>query len=316
MPSGCKILLKARPTPAQMSDRLAEPVPDGLELYLDAADISDEGWLERLVKVALEHRPNEGFDYVVEGPVRSLDGTFFSISNGTEANVEVVRRLVLAGRKVGAKALVIHAIAPRAAAKDFNREVRRGALVNALPFLEFYSRQCRYVNLVPTLENVPPVARMRENKWVFTPIGMGPEDLMFLCGETEGLQLTLDVSHAQLYINAIHASVERVGARLKPLVSYLQQADDVRDLNHYIARVEDRLFEAHISNAKGITGEGLPYAEGELDLDEVARRLARRARYLVTETIEPNPERAGHMREAQDRLRAALSALQPVPAER
>src|SRR3972149_2415390 len=120
MPDGCKILLKARPTPVQMSDRLHEPVPDGLELYLDAADISDEGWLERLVKVTHEHRPDEGFDYVVEGPLRSLDGTFFSISNGTEANVEVVRRLVLAGRKLGAKALVIHAIAPRSAAKDFN----------------------------------------------------------------------------------------------------------------------------------------------------------------------------------------------------
>ena len=35
MPSGCKILLKARPTPEQLADRLREPLPDGLELYLN-----------------------------------------------------------------------------------------------------------------------------------------------------------------------------------------------------------------------------------------------------------------------------------------
>ena len=39
--TGAKILLKARPTPAQLRDRLAAPRPDRLELYLDARDITD-----------------------------------------------------------------------------------------------------------------------------------------------------------------------------------------------------------------------------------------------------------------------------------
>jgi hypothetical protein len=34
------ILLKARPTPTQLADRLRKPVPDGLELYLDTADLA------------------------------------------------------------------------------------------------------------------------------------------------------------------------------------------------------------------------------------------------------------------------------------
>ena len=44
-----RLLLKARPTPTQLADRL-RPVdglwPDGLELYLAAADLADERTVE------------------------------------------------------------------------------------------------------------------------------------------------------------------------------------------------------------------------------------------------------------------------------
>ena len=43
-----RILLKARPTPAQLRDRLAAPRPEGLELYLDARDLAPDDWLPRL----------------------------------------------------------------------------------------------------------------------------------------------------------------------------------------------------------------------------------------------------------------------------
>ena len=46
--------------------------------------------------------------------------------------------------------------------------------------------------------------------------------------------------------------------------------------------------------------------EGRFDLDAAVPLLAAHARYLVTETLEPDNDRAVHMREAQARIAAAL----------
>ena len=43
-----RILLKARPLPQQLADRLAPPAPDGMELYIHEADVTGDGWLEAL----------------------------------------------------------------------------------------------------------------------------------------------------------------------------------------------------------------------------------------------------------------------------
>jgi hypothetical protein len=64
---------------------------------------------------------------------------------------------------------------------------------------------------------------------------------------------------------------------------------------------------AQISNASGVLGEGLPYADGELDLDPAIRWLGRHAEHIVTETIEANNDDAICMRDALKRSRAALA---------
>ena len=61
------------------------------------------------------------------------------------------------------------------------------------------------------------------------------------------------------------------------------------------------MVEAHISNAAGLFGEGMPYAEGDLAMDAVVRKLGAIVKYLVTETLEPDPDNAVGMREAQRR---------------
>ena len=46
---------------------------------------------------------------------------------------------------------------------------------------------------------------------------------------------------------------------------------------------------AHVSNAHGVLGEGLPYGSGDLDLDPVVRRLAALVPFIVAEISEPDP---------------------------
>jgi hypothetical protein len=63
---------------------------------------------------------------------------------------------------------------------------------------------------------------------------------------------------------------------------------------------------AQVSNAAGILGEGLPYAEGDFILDPTIRWLGAHARHIVTETLEHNNDDAVHMRDALRRMRAVM----------
>src|SRR5262245_45135485 len=80
-----RIVLKARPTPIQIADRLRDPAPEGLEIYLDASDIAPDDFLARLLGV-LDVPRSPGFALLVEGPVRSLDGRFFDLTDDSAAN--------------------------------------------------------------------------------------------------------------------------------------------------------------------------------------------------------------------------------------
>src|SRR5512133_2179535 len=126
--SSCKVLLKARPTRAQLADRLSTPVPPGMELYLDARDVNDLERLQMLARRLNEQRPRPDFVYVVEGPLRSLDGAFFDISVDSEAQLECVRRVAWLAREVGAEAVLVHAIAPRKLGPHLNEEMHRATL--------------------------------------------------------------------------------------------------------------------------------------------------------------------------------------------
>src|SRR5438874_5574836 len=196
-----KILLKARPTPRQLADRLRPPLPEGLELYLDGQDVATaearQGVIDRLRAYDLP----ADFALVVEGPIRGLDGEYFDLADQRPANYELLDRLAELGAAVGAAGLVIHAIVPRFQL-DWDAAERDAVLERCLELLHAYAAAAAAHGLVPTLENVPPVLRMRESRYLYTPIGMSPEDVVWLLDRTPGLQATLDVSHAQLYVNA------------------------------------------------------------------------------------------------------------------
>ncbi len=301
------ILLKARPTPAQLRDRLAAPRPDGLELYLDARDIAPDDWLPRLLAI-LSAAPtaDSGFHYIVEGPIRSLDGAFFDVTRDAPADDEALVRLTRCGAALGAQVAVIHLIAPTTDAAAIGSGQRAIWLDRALPLLRRYVALCAEAGLTPTIENIPPIAQMREGAATFSALGVEPEDLIRCCEAVPGLGITFDTSHAGLYLEVVGADPASAPVALRPAVTTYAATATVHSLAEWVARLAPWLINCHISNAAGLLGEGLPYDAGRFDLDAIVPRLAATARFIVTETLEPDNDRASHMREAQARIAAVL----------
>lgn len=301
-----KILLKARPTPAQLADRLAPPRPDGLELYLDAHDLAPSGWLPRLREIMRVAPSSEEFAYVVEGPIRSLDGEFFDVTRDAPADREALARLADFGAEIGATVAVIHLIAPAPVATALWERPRDERLARAMPLLDYYQQRCLAAGLVPTIENIPPVARMREGATVFSTLGVEPADLVACVKALPALRVTFDTSHAGLYLQAVAADLASTEPELRPAIEHYRGRAQVTTLEAYLDLVERWVVNVHVSNAAGLLGEGLPYAEGAFDLNGIVPRLAGVATFLVTETLESDQNRAVHMRDAQARITAAL----------
>ena len=162
---------------------------------------------------------------------------------------------------------------------------------------------------VPTVENMPPVLRMRQGGFYFTPIGMASADLLWLTDEVPGLKIMPDTSHAGLYLNARGGATSDASGQpwLEPLLSLLRQLpEEAPDLLGYFQSLAPHLLNAQISNASGILGEGLPYGEGDFDLDSTIAWLADHAEHIVTETLEPDQDDARYMRDALLRMRAVV----------
>src|SRR5260370_26297827 len=91
-----KLCLKARPTVAQLADRLraVDGVwPDGLELYLAAADLASTTVMDDIVERLQTADAPSDFALLIEGPVDSLDGGDFDVTRDSEADMLVIDRL-------------------------------------------------------------------------------------------------------------------------------------------------------------------------------------------------------------------------------
>lgn len=302
-----KLCLKARPTAAQLVDRLrpVDGLPaDGLELYLAAADLDDlDGVVER---IEAAHLP-DGFALLIEGPVDSLDGGDFDPTRDSDADAEVVRRLAELTRRIGAQAVNIHLIAPSSDLERLSLDCRAELLQRALPFTQRFVEHVQRAGAIPTMENMPPVLRMRRADFAFTPIGMCAADLSWMVERVPGLRVLVDTSHAGLYLNA-RAGDTTEHAWSAPLRAYLGQLPaDPPTVVEYVQAFGTALENAQISNAAGVLGEGLPYADGEIDLDPVIAWLGAHTRHIVTETLEDNNDDAQHMRAALRRMRAVTA---------
>lgn len=302
--SRTKILLKARPTQPQLEDRLRDPVPDGLELYLDRLDLLDDNWLDRIRLLVPQSRLSSEFVWIVEAPIRTLGGTYFDLTANDTDHRETLRRVIQVGAAIGAAAANVHVVAPTTDTRDLSGADRARKLEATFPVLEFYVTACIDAGMVPQVENIPPVGRMREGAFVFSPIGTTPGDLLALADAFPTLRFTVDLSHAALALNWKKAEPAVVGEELRPVAVYARNAGGPALLGEWLDPLVDLTTTVHVSNASGLLGEGLAYGDGDEDLDAVLRPLIGIVHFFVTETLEANPDNAMGMRDAQRRLLA------------
>jgi len=218
----------------------------------------------------------------------------------------------------------IHVISPSSDLSRLTLTCRERLLEHSLPFLARFVELMLAAGTVPTVENMPPVLRMRRSDFAFTPIGMASEDLRWLVERIPGLEILVDTSHAGLYLNARRLEPDPGHVWSEPLRSYLnllprearaevrpgvppEAHPEVPDLIGYMQSLGPALRNAQISNASGVLGEGLAYAEGDLDLDPAIRWLGQHVDHIVTEPLEASNDDAVLMRDALRRMRLALA---------
>lgn len=314
------VLLKARPIDGQLANRLSDPIPDGIELYVHETDVAgdrgDERWRDvlhaRFASVA--HRVPEGFRWIVEGPVWALDGELFGLGGDRAVDRLLIERLVTLATDLGAWAVNIHAVDGTDDPSVINEASRARAMERALPFLGWYVRTCRDAGLVPLIENVPPICRMRREAFIFTPYGVEPEDMRALVEAVPGLRVTLDLSHAQLAVNALR------GVSREPqspaVVSAVAQAYRARGLATGVTTLEafvnalvDIVDNVHVANASGLLDEGAPYDRGDADLDRSVRHLAPFVTSYVTEPLDQDEAHGAEKRRMQSALHFCLGTV-------
>lgn len=311
------VLLKARPLPRQLEDRIADPMPDGIELYVHEDDVSgepgDDRWRDSLRSRfdAITPRLTPGFSWIVEGPVWSLDGELFGLGGNRAIDRLLVERLVTLANDIGAWAVNIHAVDGSPDPLVVSDDARNHAIDRAIPFLDWYVRICQDTGITPLIENVPPICRMRRGAFIFTPHGVEPGDLLALCNAVPGLRLTVDTSHAQLAVNALRGVPPPEGSPESVALAgavYRQrgEAGGPLTLMEFVTPLLGVTASVHVSNAAGLLDEGLPYDQGDADLDEIVRYLAPYVRTFVTEPLDSDEDNAVEKRRMQGSLNRCL----------
>jgi hypothetical protein len=308
--AAAKLLLKARPTPAQLADRL-RPIdgvwPDGIELYLAAADLADQSTLDEIVTRLNSADTPPDFAWLIEGPVDSLDAGDFDVTRQSPADRLVLERIAHIAERIRARAVNIHVIAPSPDLTRLTVACRAELLDKAVPFLRGFVELMHSAGAIPTVEHMPPVLRMRRADFSFTPIGMASADFRYLVEWLPQLRVLVDTSHAGLYLNARRLPIDSSVPWHGPLRRYLDELpEEPARLVDFLAAFPS-VENAQISNAAGLLGEGLTYGDGDYDLDPAMRWLNANVHHIVTETLEPDNDVAVNMRDALRRVRMALA---------
>jgi len=287
-------LLKAAARAEQVAERLAGGPWRGLELALMPADVASDAAARRAadeVRRGLDGRPAV---LTAEAPVAWPSGAFVRVDRlDDEARAGIARSADVAAR-IGAPVLTIHLFIPQTPAEFRAADPVDERAVAA--FLEAFAAACTERGVRPLIENVPPVLRMRTGGTYLSPVGGHWRDLLHWRARVPALGFTLDTSHAALFRHFAAAYPTLFG-----LVG-----DEGLEVERHVEELAAATEVAHVSNAAGVLGEGLPYDAGELDLDPVVARLAGRVPYVVAEVNEPDPARSPGMKAGYRAIERAL----------
>ena len=289
-------LLKAAPEPEQLAERLEGGPWRGLELCLAARHVESDAQLRRAVETARSALGT--LTVTAEAPVAWPSGAFVRVDRlDDEARAGIDRSADFAAG-IGSPVLTIHLFAPQSP-EEFRAGWHAGLdEAEVERFLSFYAESCCSRGVTPLIENVPPVLRMRTGGVYLSRVGGHWRDLLEWRERVPELGFTLDTSHAALFRSFAAAYPSPFGI----------DGDEGLDLGRYVEELAPHAEVAHVSNAHGLLGEGLPHDVGELDLDPIVRRLSALVPYVVAEINEPDPARSPAMKAAARAIEAAAAS--------
>ncbi len=286
------ILLKAAPEPEQIAERLEGGGWRGLELALMPHHVADDAALARAVAAVA------GVDLTLtaEAPVAWPSGAFVRVDRLDEEAKAGIERSAEFAAAIRSPVLTIHLFTPLAPDEYRASVAPDEAAIER--FLRFYAGACLSRGVTPLIENVPPVLRMRTGGVFLSAVGGHWRDLLAWRERVPELGFTLDTSHAALF---------RSFAATYPTLFGLY-SDEELELERYVEELGPAAEVAHVSDAHGLLGEGLPYGEGELELDGVVRRLGELVPFVVAEINEPDQRRSPNMKAGYRAIERALAA--------
>ena len=287
--------LKAAPKAEQIAERLEGGPWRGLELALMPADVADDESLARAVEAVRRATEGAGLALTAEAPVSWPSGAFVRVDRPTDEARACIERSADFAAAIGSPVLTIHLYAPLA--PDEFRTAPPLDEEAVQTFLEFFAATCRAREVIPLIENVPPVLRMRVGGVFLSQVGGHWRDLRRWHARVPALRFTFDTSHAGLFRSFAAAYPSLFGL----------ESDEELELGRYVEELAPSLEVAHVSDAHGLLGEGLPLGDGELDLDPVIRRLGELCRFVVAEVNEPDPARSPAMKAGYRRIERALA---------
>jgi nucleoside-diphosphate-sugar epimerase/sugar phosphate isomerase/epimerase len=299
-------LLKAAPEPEQLTDRLKGGPWRGIELCLGPQHVASDAATAAAVERARAALDATGMAVTAEAPVAWPSGAFVRVDRLDDEARRAIERSASFAAGVGSPVLTIHLFAPRPP-EDFAKRWHAGVdEAEVERFLTFYADACRSHGVAPLIENVPPVLRMRTGGVYLSPLGGHWRDLLAWRERVPGLGLTLDTSHAALF--------RSFAAAYPTLFGLLSDVE--LELARYVEELGPHAEVAHVSDALGVLGEGLPYGLGELELDPVVARLGALVRYVVAEINEPDPVRSADMKAGYRELERGLAEPRREPLPR
>ena len=287
-------LLKAAPERDQIADRLRGGPWPGLELCLAPGHVATGEALERAIAVGREVA-DQGLALTAECPVAWPSGAFVRVDrldDEARRGIEASARFAAA---IGSPVLTIHLFVPLSPDEYRAHAGLDEAAVE--DFLRFYADTCAAHGVTPLIENVPPVLRMRTGGVFLSPVGGHWRDLLAWRERVGALRFTLDTSHAALFATFAAAYPSLFGLA----------SDEDLGLERYVEELGPAGEVAHVSDAHGLLGEGLPYGSGELDLDPAVARLGELVPYIVAEINEPDPGRSQDMKAGHAAIERALA---------
>jgi nucleoside-diphosphate-sugar epimerase/sugar phosphate isomerase/epimerase len=295
-------LLKSAPEADQLRDRLEGGSWRGIELALMPRHVAADDALADAVEVT--RAATGGLAVTAEAPVAWPSGAFVRVDRLDEEARACIERSAEFAAAIDSPVLIVHLFIPLSAEElRGTGEVDEPAVDE---FLGFYADACTRRGIKPLIENVPPVLRMRTGGVYVSPLGGHWRDLLAWRERVPELAFTIDTSHAALFRSFVAAYPGLFGLA----------SDEGLELARYVEELGPHAEVAHVSDAHGLLGEGLPYGAGELELDPVVRRLGELVPFVVSEINEPDPQRSADMKAGYRAIEQALAQpageLRPV----